>query len=452
MPKRRSHLKIISIIFFCLLSIECKSQQTKSAKRMIPNFYDSDISTPIEIKINPVEIRSAPGEILTAAAPPETGSQGYLFRYLNSRKNCRLQNNIPDADFWRIKWSAKLDSSVFPWYILTDKDRIIVQNESGWQLFDTTGKSILSGGRSEGDISIDDTRNIFFVNETSGLISAFGLKDGTKEFSLYPYFGLGYIRNVYPSAKNGILITGIELPVMSHKRPVKPADFTIWEKLELGDTKSVDADGILSNAGQVNKLLCRSKPRVIAVNNKDIVFATRDNIYIIDDKLKITAWFTGNFNPMEISLDEASDIYLTVKVENPEGGSQNYLWVIDREGRRIAEAPLPEFDPGNASPPAVGFNHFIYLSIKNRIMVFDEAGRILWDNYTKGEYNYISVLPDSKLLVSEGSLLTLMDIHGVRKMIYDFGDQNLLTRPVLSINGDIFVASKDNLYCLEPKK
>ena len=233
-----SFLRVICFIWF--ISV-CIIPQKKEPDKSMPEFFRNNINKPIEIDISLVEIKTVEGFEISKSSP-EPYSGGYFFRYLNSAKNSRLLSEFKPNKIWEIKWQAALEPGLYPWFLLYADERIIVQNESGWQIFDTKGNQISSSAKSYGNLSIDINNKIFFQNEFSGFLQENNLNSGRIEFLVYPYFGKGYDRNVVWYDGNKFLCAGYEIPTMTHKAPPKDPEITIFEIINVGDKSLIDSD------------------------------------------------------------------------------------------------------------------------------------------------------------------------------------------------------------------
>ena len=291
--------KLWLILFILQISLIA---QEKKQNTFMPKFYRDDITKPIKIDTSPVEIISERNSDFQDAKP-EDYNGGYFYRYINSAKNSRLNSDFPVNKIWEIKWKAELKNTSSPLNLLLFSDRILVQDEEGWQLFDLTGKSIKTGIKSEGNISIDQKQKLFAVNDFSGYLSLNDLETGDKKFLIYPFMGKGYDRSVIFWNKDDFTSVGYSIPTMTHKTSNVKPDITLFETIDFSDQTELDEDKILYSAVQKNKLICQSLPVKTASQNNEIVIATENNIFVVDEKLNIKSIYTG-CSYLEISLDE----------------------------------------------------------------------------------------------------------------------------------------------------
>ena len=410
-------------------------------------FYRDNLESPVSLKITPVKIKEQRSKTSFKDYTYQEEQKNYLTRYLNPEHNSRLDSELPKSDLWEVKWKAELNSSTISWSLLVKNERIIIQNESGWQIFDTNGKNIADGIKYDGDIMVDPDKPVFYINDPSGFIAVVDIESGKNNFLFYPYLGKGFRRSVIYSSGNKIISCGFELPVMTHNSPIKTPELTIFELTDLGASQKPIEDGILDSAVQVQNLLCNTQAIVTAICDSTIVLAAQNHIYLINNNLEVIKDLSGEFIPLEISLDEEMRIYLLAQIEIEDKFSSEF-WIIDPEGNLICRTKIPPVELNYLTPPAIDFTHTAYIAYKDKIIAVSSSGDILWEQYVQQPLGGISAIKDN-LFVSEGDILTAFDHKGERKYFYNFDDE-LSTAPIM-VNNRIFVATRKHLYCLTPK-
>ena len=411
-------------------------------------FYHNDFNNPVELTIKPVKIKSFGNVKPLEDYSPNQDQKNYLTRYLNPERNSRLNSSLPDGDLWEIKWKAEINSSVFPWYFLIKNERIIIQNESGWQLFDTSGKNIANGIKAEGEIFIDESEDIFYINDPSGFIQAVDLISGDRKFYVYPYLGKGFDRSVIFSNGNKIINSAFELPVMTHDSPIIIPDFNILETIVMGKSREINEDGVLKSAVQKANLIIKSGKLITALHDSTIVIAVPNHIYFINADLQITNDFVEDFIPLDMSIDEEMRIYLLVEVQVEEN-VKNELWIIDSAGNLLSETEIESIQKNYLAPPAIDYEHNVYIRYEDKIIAFNTSGNILWEQHIQKPLAGFAATKDY-LLTSEGNILTAFDHKGERRFFYNFDDE-LTTSPIL-VDDQIFVATRKHLFCIIPKR
>lgn len=435
-------LFIFSIVLFA---------QEKKQNLFMPKFYRDDIRKPITINITPAEI-TPDRDYIFSNVKPDKYSGGYFYRYINPAKNSRLNSDFPVNKIWEVRWKAELKKNAFPWYLLIYDDRLIVQNEDGWQLFDQNGKLIKNGIKDEGNISIDQKQGLFFRNDFSGYLSLNDLETGDRKFLIYPFMGKGYDRSILYCDKNNFTSIGFSIPTMTHKRADTTPDITLLETIDMNNQSDIDSDKILYSAFQKNKLICQANPVKVASLNNEIVLATEDNLIYIDKELNIKSIFTDRFIPLQISLDESMNVYMISEIKQENMQDLYYLKVISPAGKLIYETKL--FNAGNNFyyPPIIGYNHFVsILNADNTMTEINIKGKTLWHIYLNENSPGANITANNFLLTSEGNILSAIDQESNRKFIFEFKNETLCTPPILTTENKIYVASKNFLFCLIPK-
>jgi hypothetical protein len=439
--------------FFVLFLLPgCITPQRKESDNSMPEFYRDDITKPLQIDVTKVDIKPVKEKSYSALEPEEYPG-GYFFRYLNAEKNSRLLSEFKPNKIWEVKWQSQLDSNLFPWFLLLANDRIVVQNQSGWQLFDTNGKMISSSGRTDGNLSIDHKNSLFYQNEFSGFLQANNLNSGNTEFLVYPYFGKGYERSVLWFSDTKFLSIGNELMVMTHKSSSKEPDITLFEVTDVTDKSEIDPDKILNSSQQFQKLIMKAKNIKTAVSKETIVAASDNFISIIDIKLDVKKIFQGKFIPLELSLDGQLNVYLIVKVAEENNSVKFYLWMMNLNGELLRQTELPlKNDNYEFYPPVVGTDLSTFIITGNKIFSVNPEGVLISVNNLTDNCPGGSIALNGYILVPEGNILTAMESDGHRNFIYKFEEEQLFTPPILTPQNEIYIASKNFLYCLQIKQ
>ena len=244
-------------VLFLLIIINIYCQENK--QRMETIFYQNDSDNPLTLNITPIKIKPAEEKILLKDYIPVEFQEGYLTQYLNPERNSRLNSIFPDKELWKIKWRSEINSDEIPGYILLNDERIIIQNQSGWELFDISGKRIAEGIRAEGEILINKKENVFYINDPSGFIEAVGLITGSTRYYFHPYFGKDFGKSVIFSNGDKVICVSYELPIITHDTPADFPEKKLFEVIELGNPRATDEDKILNSALQLNNLFCRKQ-------------------------------------------------------------------------------------------------------------------------------------------------------------------------------------------------
>jgi hypothetical protein len=146
---------------------------------------------------------------------------------------------------------------------------------------------------------------------------------------------------------------------------------------------------------------------------------------------------------VEIAIDEAGNIYLTV--ERP--GRQS-LWAMTPQGELLYSFDLPPGSTLSGQPPVIGYDHTAYLLSGRQILSIAPDGKMNWMRTTEGEIAGAVATYDDLLLVSEGDSLTAWDRQGQRRVLHRFAGEPLAAAPALIGDGDLLAATQTRLYRL----
>lgn len=410
-------------------------------------FYQSDLDSPVSLNIEPVAIQPASGSLLIPDAAPFQDVDVYTRPFANQQLNSRLLFELPDG-FWEIRWQTDIHENYPPEFVLIAPGRILLQQHEGsWQLFDRNGEEISQGGRGEGDVTIDAANGLFYHCHHLGFVSVRDLATGEEKFLLSSYLGGGFRRSLISRNAQRLTILSIQLPVVIEGALQKP-EYAVIEIQELGTPLRTDEDNVLLSVSTLLDLIAYSMPFHIALHDRMLVMAVPDHIFLADENANITDDLQGRFTPLSMSLDEGGRIYLIVRTED----ERYALWVITQEGNQLADVEIPA-SPGHIfTPPVIGYDHRIYITMENRILAISSESGLLWERYVADPIAGATVASDNQLLVSSGNSVTAFDAMGDPNFLYFFEDEYVSTPPILTQRGRIIVATQRKLYCLAPRQ
>ncbi len=370
---------------------------------------------------------------------PKAVARGQLYpqQYANDQQNSRLSTNIAAGAF-RVRWQSPVNPFFDPGFVLNGAARVVVQ-AGEWQMLDLNGQSIATDRRSFGPVLIDEPNALMYYINPAGFLAARKLNDGTQLYNFLPRFGDSYGRTLISRQGQRMLIAGVEQPRGAHG-DFEPSK-SIIEAFDLGDRPTVDEMGNLTSLVGRGTLIVPSIGMLTAAVGDEVVAAIPDRIYLMDQNLKIKAAFEAEFAPLAMSLDEAGRIYLVSSAKD-----HIHLSLITPAGDQLYSFDLP---PGTnvTQPPIVDYDHTAYLVAGQRIIAVDQHGKLKWSKNTPGSVAGASVTTDDHLLVAEGGTVALYDDRGVRRQVFQAGEE-FVTPPILTAKGEILVASKTHLYCL----
>jgi hypothetical protein len=366
--------------------------------------------------------------------------------FVNDCLNSRLAQTLPVGD-WTIRCSTPLEPGLRPKHILHAFDRIIIQGDGPWQLFDRDCNSLARGYLDGSDVLLDAENKLFYLSDAAGMIEAHNLDDSNRVFSASLLFGQAYYRSFMARRNERMIVVSIEREIDQDAEPEdKPQDSTI-EVLKFDEPQSIDQDGILRSSQVVAELIRKTLWLLSALQDETLVVATDNQICLIDFDLQIKTAINGEFTPNTMSLSNAGLIYLVVS--DKEGLS---LWLMTPAGEKVYSTNLPTEIKNIFHPPIIGYDHRVYLIADKRLLAFSPSGDCIWECKTQSEIGGATITADNQLLVSMGGELAVFDANCKYKTLYEFKGESLQTPPTLTSNGELVVASRNKLYCLMLRK
>lgn len=363
--------------------------------------------------------------------------------FVNDCLNSRLVQTLPDGR-WMVRASSSLDSGARPNHILHTADRILLQGDGPWRLYDQDCQVIATGYRGGSDILLDADNNLFFFSNSTGMLEARHLLDGNRSFSAPLIFGHKYERTFIARKNEQMVIVSTEREIDqdAEKKPER----SIVETLKFNEPPIIDQDGMLLSAENITELKRQTLLLLAAFQNGTLVTATNDQICLLDLDLQIKTAINGNFTPFVMSLNDAGIMYLVVNGELPK------LRAITPNGERIFSAELPESMLNIYYPPIIGYDNRIFLIKNDFLMAFAQNGYELWEYKSRNQIAGAVVTADNQLLICDGSELGVIELSGKYKTLYNFENEILQTPPTITRNGDLVVATDKKLYCLTLQK
>lgn len=366
--------------------------------------------------------------------------------FVNACLNSRLAQTLPVGE-WTIRASTSLEPGLHSKHILHAFDRIIIQGDGPWQLFDKDCNSLARGYLDGSDVLLDAENKLFYLSDAAGMIEAYNLNDGKRTFSASLLFGQAYYRSFMARRNERMIVVSIEREIDQDAEPEdKPQDSTI-EVLKFDEPQSIDQDGILRSSQVVAELIRKTLWLLSALQDETLVVAADNQICLMDFDLQIKTAINGEFAPTAMSLSNAGNICLIVRHE----GNQ-HLWLITPNGERVYSAELPGDINNIYHPPIIGYDNRVYLIADKRLLAFNSSGDCIWECKTQSDIGGAAITADNQLLVSMGAELAAFDADCKYKTLYEFKGESLQTPPTLTSGGELLVASGSKLYCLMLRK
>jgi hypothetical protein len=408
-------------------------------RRQIDNHEPAAISVPA-IPILDVDLRVP----LPVALVSSGAACSRIF--CNASMNSRLPGAAP-AKALKIRWQAPFAPSFQPSNVLQDGNRVLAYGGAVFRLFDVTdGKLIVEGRTGSSGMVLDSDHGLFYFVDGNGYLTAHRLSDGGQEFALSPS-----PKDAWPFiARRGSMLfnLAVELPQPWKNQPPNSA---ILEHFDLPDTFQLDDKIILNLTGSAALYLGTAAVK-IAMGKESVVLGLPGSILLSSIDLHPTATLDGDFVPQALSLDELGRIHLVVRSSLNTSAENAYtaLWVLTPSGQRTAKVI---FKPEYGAPfgqPIIGYDHRIFL-LHSGLSAYDAHGDFLWERWPKARVAGAGITSDGQLLVTAGDL-SAYDEKGERRLLFMLPGVSLVTPPAMSANGEIFVASKDTVYCLASER
>jgi hypothetical protein len=410
------------------------------------------------------EILNPPARLIRPAAAtpplPKAGveaAEGFLRPFVNEEQNSRLPWTLP-AGPWTVRWRHQAIEGHSPALVAQAADRCLLIYEM-WprQLLDLEGRLISDKFAAVGGwLPLMDPEKLLIWMGGDG-VQAYRMTDGS---AVCHIIAATMVRHTFLARRRRqFLVAGTQYQLHPHGGVV--ADRAEIEVVDLGDPIEVDR-GYLKSPSPAKSLGAPSHLMALAVHRDQIVFAVPGRILLGGWNLELNGALQGSFRPVSLSLDEAGRIYLVVQTEGREE-----LWGITLQGERFLSVGLPNelpdllethYDITAAVPPIIGYDHRIYVRMRNRdgttgrLLAISLDGKVLWDYpISYFEQGGLVITADDRLLVAESDKLLAFKDSATPEVLHQFPGERLLTAPVLTQKGELLVATDKFLYCLTAK-
>ncbi len=405
---------------------------------------EPDVTEPIATDVVPTPIRTGPTGIASPPRAAPEGEAGCPRPFLNERLNSRLTASLPEGP-WEVRWRTELTELTEPHFVLQVNDRIVIQGEYEWQLFDMKGDLLTAERLGYSGVVLDGKNGLFYAADVNGFLAARELADGRVRFLLSAYYADQFRRVLFARRGDEFLIASVERRLDPHG--AHPPRQSVLEVLRLGDPMEATEDGVVTSGGRPSELMVQTPKVLAALHDRTLVLATAGRVYLLDWDLKVRTLLTDDFEPLAMSLDEAGRMYLIVRTP-----TDHALWVVTQEGERVMTYHgLPAVEHDAYAPPVVDCDHRVYVIGGELLTAIDPDGRAAWQRRMTGVVAGAVVTAAGQLLVSEGAVLGAYDGRGEQRVLYAVPGDTLRTPPALTEQGALLVASSKYLYCLEPR-
>lgn len=384
-----------------------------------------------------------------ASAPQGVTGEGRQW-FITMQRNSRQTHSIGHGT-WKVKYAKKIDAYLPGAKILMAGNLLVV---SGYDSY----IKINRGSEAEAP-----QRTSSAITLTPGGNEIFGF-DESRDMQWYQVIGNGkifresagaasfFMFSFVASTEKRIFCCGTAAD-MARGQGYPPGDYACFLSLtyELPLHTNTDATRgrplIATNACyQIG-----SRKVVAASDGKIAVIASPGNIYFMDWAGTLLQRITGSFVPVEMSIDEANRSYM-ISHDEKKG---HELLTITQEGELVSRTVLPRFTTRSGNyfyPPLVGYDHTAYCIAGTTVVGVGSNGLIRYRQEAISPLGGAVVMSNNHLLVAEGTVLSEWDLTGERKIVWSFGDETVMSSPFISQNGEVYISTNSNFYCLELKE
>ena len=369
---------------------------------------------------------------------PSANHRGTSRRFASEQLNSRSSAEISSGEL-SVAWQSEIPRSFEPVAVMELNGTALVEANGFWLLFDRNGKKLAQRRTSSSGVFLDNEN--FYYSNAAGLIFGQRLNDANASFAFSLLFGNQYARSYMFRSGRRMIVVSRERELDPHKPNNK--ERSLVELVDLGDPLVTDRDGVLTSAKPIEHFARNTDTFLAASTGDKLVLATQDRIYTTDLSLRFLQALSGEFVPLSLSLDESGRIYALV-----EKSGSRFLWTISTAGEIVSEYELPAGFRQTKMPPAIGFDHTVFLSAADEIISIDSRGKLAWRVKLEANLGGFVVTPKRTLLVTSGRDLLLFDPKGNPRTLFSFQGEDLVTAPTITDDGSVLVASRNRLIKL----
>jgi hypothetical protein len=451
---------IVLLIILGLFNTSCKVQRSIQKENATKKEDTTQMSSSLmNAKMLSDVIGSVPEIKMIAPAvfkePKGSGtSQGITGEgrhwYVNMQRNSR-QSSAITGDKIKIKNSTENDHYMYCGKIMTNGLSLVVSDNSGYFIVYENGtKSAFQMAHSAMTI-IESGKEAFGVNALRSL-GWVPLDEKNKWYEAFAGHASFYQYPWMLSFGNKLFCCGPAAKMDIHD-PTPPGDNACL----FAATFDLPSDAKASPLGlqalvSSNACYITDSRRVSAASDgKTVMVAIPGNLLEMDWNGAFKKRITGSFLPLEISLDEANRSYLLST-----NSKNNFeLFVITSDGELVYNTDLQVEESVYQDivfPPAIGYDHTAYCTVGKDIIAVGSDGKIKYRQRPMPPLGGMVVMSDNRLLVAEGTVLSIWDGEGERKVVWSFGDEEVMSSPYISENSDVYALTNKNLYRLTSEK
>lgn len=412
-----------------------KTAGVRPVDDMFSEFFNTD---PVEV---PVARRTIKDSTAIATPPPRAAAGGPVFvnrwganDLLNSRIPLSLGVDFDGATDERAVTRLPLAAASPPSMLLSANGRIVVVSVGMLTVLDESGRTLGTQEYGSSVPALDAEGKLLWAGNAKGDLSGIQLSDASIQATIELLMDRFHSREFIGGRGDRLVVVSQELDQDVHEPPVEKT------MIELVDLAYKGGPEVVKDRARDTNVL------MTAIDRETIVTATTNRFYFLDFDLKFKDAWAGEFQPLGMSLDEASNVYLQARV-----GLEVQLWKLNPQAKREWAVTLPSASAVALLPPVIGYDHTVYIVSQSQIIAFDAAGELLWQRPGAGRIGGAFVTSDDYLVTTEGSQIAAWTIRGERHVIHDCGEP-LVTPPVLTEAGQIFAASANALFRVDLRR
>ncbi len=392
-------------------------------------------TTPQPVSVDPVPLRG--GKI--AARPPAPAEEAPVSvrHFANNSMNGRLSAPLAKGA-WGTRWTAALPSD--PLAVVRGESQILCQWPGAWRLFDAAGAQISEGVSGQSPAVVDPRSGSFQLITPALAWEMRHLSSGEVAYRNQLPYNNDYSWPLLLRSGNRMIAFASIRPGFGHA-PVQPGS-SLLQLIEIGVPMQTDPSGLVKNLTRFEALLISSADARAAAAGETIAMAAPNVLALFDTNLQVKAVYTGEFTPLQMSMDESGWMYLLV-----ESGGSRSLWIVTPEGSRAAVWPASAQLGSVIQPPILGYDRRIYLLTAAQLVALDSEAKPLWTQVVPGGAAGAGVTIDGEVLVSTSNALLAFGPGGSHRELQRFNSP-LTTPPVYTSHREIVVGGSKQLHCL----
>lgn len=336
------------------------------------------------------------------------------------------------------RWATPLPEALLPDRVLAGPHGIVVAGRQQCMLTDTSGRITGRAPRASAALALShDGRRLVTTSATAPTVPVVGLPEGDDIGALD-----------FPSRRTltGVQHWGDFFLLTAVARPRAHADelsqawatLSFLPRLPLRDRKLVSSP--LRNR-TIATVFCEDSEIVLAAGNRaGVVLANEHGVQWTDWALRPTATWIRAQRPLAVATDPEGTAYLAAMVDG-----QPRLLVLDAQGRKRADIPLPDSARVPMSAPLVGPHGRVVLAPPGRVVAYDRDGNSPWE-FSRTATSNPAALGGAAALVEHDGGLWVCAWDGQAHRVADLPEP-LVAAPV-EHDGIWYAASARALYAL----